>query len=120
MVDLNTAMSAASVDRQKRVADEGKERMKRRSGRDLGIEAFDPVKHVSKEKAETASMWLVIVFSVVVSLLMRYVLMPRTTVAEINITEKEFAAFMETDESLVELEPELFVRQILVEEFLGL
>ena len=34
--------------------------------------------------------------------------------SEINITEKEFAAFMETDESLVELEPELFVRQILV------
>ena len=53
MVDLNTAMAAASVDRQKRAADEGKERMKRRSGRDLGIEAFDPVKHVAKEKAET-------------------------------------------------------------------
>ena len=34
--------------------------------------------------------------------------------SEINITEKEFAAFMETDESLVELEPALFVRQILV------
>jgi len=34
--------------------------------------------------------------------------------SEINITEKEFAAFMETDESLIELEPELFVRQILV------
>ena len=85
MVDLNTAMSAASVDRQKRVADEGKERMKRRSGRDLGIEAFDPVKHVSKEKAETASMWLVIAFSVTVSLLMRYVLMPRTTVEKSDI-----------------------------------
>ena len=85
MVDLNTAMSAASVDRQKRVADEGKERMKRRSGRDLGIEAFDPVKHVSKEKAETASMWLVIGFSVTVSLLMRYVLMPRTTVEKSDI-----------------------------------
>jgi hypothetical protein len=85
MVDLNTAMSAASVDRQKRVADEGKERMKRRSGRDLGIEAFDPVKHVSKEKAETASMWLVIAFSVIISLLMRYVLMPRTTVEKSDI-----------------------------------
>jgi len=85
MVDLNTAMSAASVDRQKRVADEGKERMKRRSGRDLGIEAFDPVKHVSKEKAETASMWLVLAFSVIVSLLMRYVLMPKTTVEKSDI-----------------------------------
>ncbi|NCG01746.1 MAG: hypothetical protein GWP25_08150 [Euryarchaeota archaeon] len=85
MVDLNTAMAAASVDRQKRAADEGKERMKRRSGRDLGIEAFDPVKHVAKEKAETASMWLVITFSVVISLLMRYVLMPRTTVEKSDI-----------------------------------
>ena len=85
MVDLNTAMAAASVDRQKKMADEGKERMKRRSGRDLGIEAFDPVKHVAKEKAETASMWLVIGFSVVVSLLMRYVLMPRTTVEKADI-----------------------------------
>tara|TARA_B100001142_G_scaffold8115_1_gene8009 strand:- start:3057 stop:3980 length:924 start_codon:yes stop_codon:yes gene_type:complete len=85
MVDLNTAMAAASVDRQKRMAEEGKERMKRRSGRDLGIEAFDPVKHVAKEKAETASMWLVITFSVVISLLMRYVLMPRTTVEKSDI-----------------------------------
>jgi len=85
MVDLSTAMAAASVDRQKRVADEGKERMKRRSGRDLGIEPFDPVKHVAKEKAETASMWLVIGFSVIISLLMRYVLMPRTTVEKSDI-----------------------------------
>ena len=85
MVDLNTAMAAASVDRQKRMADEGKERAKRRSGRDLGIEAFDPVKHVAKEKAETASMWLVIGFSVIVSLLMRYVLMPRTSVEKSDI-----------------------------------
>ena len=59
--------------------------MKRRSGRNLGIEAFDPVKHVAKEKAETASMWLVICFSIIVSLLMRYVLMPRTTVEKSDI-----------------------------------
>ncbi|MBT60984.1 MAG: hypothetical protein CMA63_05470 [Euryarchaeota archaeon] len=79
MVDLNTAMAAASADRQKRMVDETKERKKRRSGKDLGIEAFDPVQHVAKEKAETASMWLVIAFSVIVSLLMRYVLMPNTS-----------------------------------------
>ena len=85
MVDLNTAMAAASGERQKRMADEGKERKKRRSGSDLGIEAFDPVKHVTKEKAETVSMWLVIGFSVLVSLLMRYVLMPRTTVEKSDI-----------------------------------
>lgn len=85
MVDLNTAMAAAAGERQKRMADEGKERKKRRSGSDLGIEAFDPVKHVTKEKAETVSMWLVIAFSVVVSLLMRYVLMPRTSVEKSDI-----------------------------------
>ena len=34
--------------------------------------------------------------------------------SEINITEKEFAAYLATDESLINLEPELLVRQILV------
>ena len=34
--------------------------------------------------------------------------------SEINITEKEFQAFLVTDESLLALEPELLVRQILV------
>ena len=33
---------------------------------------------------------------------------------EIDITEKEFQAFLETDESLISLEPELLVKQILV------
>ena len=40
-----------------------KEKKVRRTGRNLGIEAFDPVKHVQKEKADTASMWLVLAFS---------------------------------------------------------
>ena len=34
--------------------------------------------------------------------------------SEIDITEKEFETFLKTDESLIELEPELLVRQILV------
>lgn len=34
--------------------------------------------------------------------------------SEIDITEKEFDAFLKTDESLAELEPQLLVRQILV------
>ena len=34
--------------------------------------------------------------------------------SEIDITEKEFAAYLATDESLINLEPELLVRQILV------
>jgi len=35
--------------------------------------------------------------------------------SEISITEKEFDAFLATDESLIELEPQLLVRQILVQ-----
>ena len=79
MVDLQTAMAAAAAERKQRAGAESEERKVRRSGPNLGIEPFDPVKHVSKEKADTASMWLVIAFSVVVSLMMRYVLMPNTS-----------------------------------------
>jgi len=35
--------------------------------------------------------------------------------SEITITEKEFDAFLATDESLIELEPQLLLRQILVQ-----
>ena len=79
MVDLQTAMAAAAAERKKRDGAASEDRKVRRSGPSLGIESFDPVKHVSKEKADTASMWLVIAFSIVVSLMMRYVLMPNTS-----------------------------------------
>ncbi len=75
MVDINTAMAAAATERRNRGTGD-KERKKNRSGADMGIEAFDPVKHVSKEKADTVSMWLVISFATTVALLMRYVAMP--------------------------------------------
>ena len=75
MVDLQTAMAAAAADRQKRLDKTAAERKKRRSGADLGIERFDPVKHVAKEKAETASMWFVLAYAAVVALLNRHVLM---------------------------------------------
>ena len=42
----------------------------------MGIESFDPVKHVSKEKADTVSMWLVLIFATTMALVMRYVAMP--------------------------------------------
>ena len=60
MVDLQTAMAAAAAERKQRSGAASQERKVRRSGADLGIEAFDPVKHVKKEKADTASMWLVL------------------------------------------------------------
>ena len=75
MVDLQTAMAAAAADRQKRLDKTAAERKKRRSGADLGIERFDPVQHVAKEKAETASMWFVLTYAVVVALLNRHMLM---------------------------------------------
>ena len=75
MVDINTAMAAAAAERRNRGTGD-KERKKNRSGADMGIEAFDPVKHVSKEKADTVSMWLVITFALSMSLIMRYVAMP--------------------------------------------
>lgn len=75
MVDINTAMAAAAAERRNRGSGE-KERKKNRSGADMGIESFDPVKHVSKEKADTVSMWLVITFATSMALVMRYVAMP--------------------------------------------
>ena len=75
MVDISTAMAAASAERSKRDSDG--EKKKRRTGADMGIESFDPVKHVAKEKADTASMWLVIAFSCLIALLMRYVFMEK-------------------------------------------
>ena len=75
MVDISPAMAAAAGERRNRGTGD-KERKKNRSGADMGIESFDPVKHVSKEKADTISMWLVISFAATMSLLMRYVAMP--------------------------------------------
>ena len=75
MVDLSTAMTAAQGERRQRMPGEPKEKKVRRTGRNLGIEPFDPVKHVQKEKADMASMWLVLGFALLVTLLMRYVLM---------------------------------------------
>ena len=75
MVDINTAMAAAAAERRNRGSGD-KERKKNRSGADMGIESFDPVEHVSKEKADTVSMWLVITFAATMALVMRYVAMP--------------------------------------------
>ena len=75
MVDINTALAAAATERKNRGAGQ-KDRKKNRSGADLGIESFDPVKHVAKERADTVSMWLVLAFGATTALLMRYVAMP--------------------------------------------
>ena len=53
MVDLSTAMTAAQGERRQRTPGDGKEKKVRRTGRNLGIEPFDPVKHVAKEEKVT-------------------------------------------------------------------
>jgi len=85
MVDLKTAMAAAQAERMKRDGAKNAEKKKRRSGADLGIEPFDPVKYVGKERADTASMWLVIAYALMVTSLMRFVLMPNTTLDKVDI-----------------------------------
>ena len=70
-MDLQTLMAERDSYRPK----DG-EKKKRRSGEDLGIESFDPVNYVAKERAETGSMWLVLAFSIFVACVMRYTIMP--------------------------------------------
>jgi len=85
MVDLKTAMAAAQAERMKRDGAKGAEKKKRRSGADLGIEPFDPVKYHGKERADTASMWLVIVYAFIITMMMRFVLMPSTTLDKTDV-----------------------------------
>ncbi|MDP6099735.1 MAG: hypothetical protein QF566_06115, partial [Candidatus Thalassarchaeaceae archaeon] len=74
MVDLNTAMQAARAETRRKKRD--KDDRKKRPGSDLGVENFNPRDHVEKEKADTISMWLVIVFGLIISFIMRYLMMP--------------------------------------------
>ena len=67
----------------------------------MGIESFDPVEHVSKEKADTVSMWLVITFAATMALVMRYV----------QLTDKNRISEQQLNElasTLAELAPEAF------------
>lgn len=73
MVDLSTAMAAAAASEKRRGGRDGE---KKRPGGKVGTEPFDPADHVIKEKADTASMWLVICYATVVATIMRYGIMP--------------------------------------------
>lgn len=74
MVDLNTAMQAARAEN-RRTKKSGDDR-KGKPGGKLGVENFDPKDHVEKEVADTISMWLVMTFGILISLIMRYIMMP--------------------------------------------
>ncbi|HJM67928.1 MAG TPA: hypothetical protein QF716_03515 [Candidatus Thalassarchaeaceae archaeon] len=73
MVDLSTAMAAAAASDKRRGGRDGE---KKRPGGKVGTEPFDPADHVIKEKADTASMWLVICYATIIGTVMRYVIMP--------------------------------------------
>ena len=73
MVDLSTAMAAAAASDRKRGGRDGE---KKRPGGKVGTEPFDPADHVTKEKADAASMWLVIIYAILIATLMRYLIMP--------------------------------------------
>jgi len=73
MVDLSTALAAAAARDKRRASRDGD---KKRPGGKVGTEPFDPADHVIKEKADAASMWLVICYAILVSLVMRFVIMP--------------------------------------------
>ena len=73
MVDLSTAMAAAAASDRRRGGRDGE---KKRPGGKVGSEPFDPADHVIKEKADAASMWLVIAYAIVIATLMRYLVMP--------------------------------------------
>ena len=73
MVDLTTAMAAAAASDKRRGGRDGE---KKRPGGKVGTEPFDPADHVIKEKADTASMWLVVVYAVLIGVIMRYLIMP--------------------------------------------
>ncbi|HJM44765.1 MAG TPA: hypothetical protein QF644_02315 [Candidatus Poseidoniaceae archaeon] len=81
-MDLRSAMAAARAEaeskqrKKHRDKQEKSEKKRSRSGEDMGLESFDPVNYVAKEKAETASMWLVLGFAISVALLMRFGIMP--------------------------------------------
>lgn len=74
MVDLNTAMQAARAETRRKQRE--KDGRKKRPGRDLGIENFDPRDQLEKEKADALSMWLVLLFGLTLSIIMRYLIMP--------------------------------------------
>lgn len=78
-MDFRTAMAAARAEaeaKQGKRRKEKSEKKKSRTGKGLGMEPFDPLHHVAKEKADTASMWMMIFTGIGIGLLMRYLVMP--------------------------------------------
>ena len=78
MVDVDSAMRASAYSGKRRGRKSEEEKQEEKQGREL--EPFDPVEHAQKEKADAYSMWIVILYGIVVAAFIRYSLMP--TMAE--------------------------------------
>ena len=74
MVDVDTALRASAYNDRKRKSSGNREDSKTTSKK---IEPFDPVAHAIKEVADAFSMWLVILYGVLVAIGERYLLMPQ-------------------------------------------
>ena len=86
MVDLKTAMTAASGDARRKSREGRDEREKSKSlDPDKILEPFDPAKHLEKERADLASMWLVLAYAVFIALISRYLLLPSFESADVDI-----------------------------------
>ncbi|MFQ3344194.1 MAG: hypothetical protein ACKVI6_05105 [Candidatus Poseidoniales archaeon] len=72
MVDIDSALraSAYSGKKNRKSGENNKDEKKK------GLEPFDPRVHATKELADAYSMWLVIIYGFLISILMRYVFMP--------------------------------------------
>ena len=74
MVDVDSAMRASAYSGKRRGRKSEEEKQEEKQGREL--EPFDPVEHAQKEKADAYSMWIVILYGLVVAAFIRYSLMP--------------------------------------------
>jgi len=70
MVDVDTALRASAYSGKKGGGSKGEDR------KDSTLEPFDPSSHAEKERADAISMWIVIVFGLLVASIMRYYVMP--------------------------------------------
>ena len=75
MVDVDTALKSAAIDRRKAKKNRDSSKPKRPGG-SVGIEPFDPEVFRTKEVADTYSMWLVLIGSVLTAFIMRFLVMP--------------------------------------------
>ena len=86
VVDLKTAMTAASGDARRKSRGDRVEREKSKSlDPDKILEPFDPSKHLEKERADPASMWLILAYAAFIALISRYLLLPSFESADVDI-----------------------------------